>query len=173
MPTRRFEFTKGKAAKFWQINQRGRRTTVRFGRIGANGQTINKDYASSDAAKKAAEALIAEKTRKGYREVAHPPKTKPPKRTVSKSSRPKDSSAAQNITSVASIPKNETLTFIALVVPALRDRPAVGAALTAGLVAVAAHGLPFKLGLVTAAICGIAAGLWLEHMRERRSGGAR
>lgn len=65
------------------------------------------------------------------------------------------------------------LTFIALVVPALRDRPAVGAALTAGLVAVAAHGLPFKLGLVTAAICGIAAGLWLEHMRERRSGGAR
>lgn len=61
------------------------------------------------------------------------------------------------------------LTFIALVVPALRDQPAVGAALTAGLVAVTAHGLPYKLGLILAAICGIAAGLWLE----RRSGGAR
>lgn len=117
MPTRRFEFIKGKPAKFWQINQRGRRTTVRFGRIGANGQTISRDYASSDAAKKAAETLIVAKTKKGYREVANPPKTKPPNRTVSKSSRPKDSSAAQNITSVASIPKNETLTFLALVAP--------------------------------------------------------
>ena len=38
------------------------------------------------------------------------------------------------------------LTFIALVIPVLRDRPAVLAALTAGIVALAAHGLPYKSG---------------------------
>jgi 4-azaleucine resistance transporter AzlC len=54
------------------------------------------------------------------------------------------------------------LTFIALVVPALRDRAAVGAALCGGIVAVLAFDLPFKLGLFLAALIGILAGLWLE-----------
>ncbi len=44
-----------------------------------------------------------------------------------------------------------SLTFIALVVPNLKDRPGVAAALAAGLVAVAASALPYKLGLVLAA----------------------
>ncbi|HET8911928.1 MAG TPA: AzlC family ABC transporter permease [Ktedonobacteraceae bacterium] len=55
-----------------------------------------------------------------------------------------------------------TLTFIALVVPTLRDRIGLLVALTAGLVAVLGSGLPYKLGLVTAACIGIAAGLALE-----------
>ncbi len=55
------------------------------------------------------------------------------------------------------------LTFIALVVPALRDRPAVLAALAAGLTAVAAHGLPYKFGLILAALAGIGVGLWSER----------
>ena len=63
------------------------------------------------------------------------------------------------------------LTFIALVVPALRDRAAVGSALTAGVVAVLAAGLPFKLGLIAAAACGIAAGLLLESRHARTGGG--
>jgi 4-azaleucine resistance transporter AzlC len=54
------------------------------------------------------------------------------------------------------------LTFIALVVPALKDRPAILAAVSAGVVAVAAAGLPFKLGLILAALAGITAGLWAE-----------
>ena len=54
------------------------------------------------------------------------------------------------------------LTFIALVFPALRDRPAALAALTAGLTALAAYGLPYKLGLILAALVGIAAGVWSE-----------
>ena len=57
------------------------------------------------------------------------------------------------------------LTFIALVVPALRDRAGVAAALSAGVVAVLAYGLPFKLGLGLAAAVGIAAGLWSEARR--------
>ncbi|MFM8320516.1 MAG: AzlC family ABC transporter permease [Chloroflexota bacterium] len=48
------------------------------------------------------------------------------------------------------------LTFIALVVPGLKDRPGWAAALTAGTVALLAYGLPYKLGLVLASVCGVA-----------------
>lgn len=51
------------------------------------------------------------------------------------------------------------LTFIALLVPDLKDRPSVVAALAAGFTAVLANGLPFKLGLLAAAAVGIAAGM--------------
>ena len=54
------------------------------------------------------------------------------------------------------------LIFIALVVPALKDRGAVLAAIAAGFTAVLAAGLPFKLGLLTAALVGILVGLWSE-----------
>ena len=55
------------------------------------------------------------------------------------------------------------LTFIALVVPALKDRHAVIAALSAGMVALLTFGLPYKLGLILAALAGIAAGMWSER----------
>ncbi|MEJ2747961.1 MAG: AzlC family ABC transporter permease [Anaerolineae bacterium] len=55
------------------------------------------------------------------------------------------------------------LTFIGLVVPVLTDRSHLGAALSAGLVAVLTIGLPYKLGLMAAALAGIAVGVWLEN----------
>ena len=55
------------------------------------------------------------------------------------------------------------LTFIALVRPTLTDRPAVLAAGAAGVIAVLAVGLPYKLGLVLAAISGIVVGLVSER----------
>jgi 4-azaleucine resistance transporter AzlC len=58
------------------------------------------------------------------------------------------------------------LTFIGLVVPALRDRAVVAAALAAGLTAVAAYTLPLKLGLILAAAVGIAAGLLAESLHQ-------
>jgi predicted branched-subunit amino acid permease len=57
------------------------------------------------------------------------------------------------------------LTFIALVFPALKDRAALAAALVAGALGVAGVGLPYKLGLVLAAVAGIAAGLVVEARR--------
>ncbi|MDR7419589.1 MAG: AzlC family ABC transporter permease [Armatimonadota bacterium] len=54
------------------------------------------------------------------------------------------------------------LTFIALVVPMLSDAAGVTAAVTAGAVAVLGLGLPLKLGLVAAALSGIAAGMMAE-----------
>lgn len=57
------------------------------------------------------------------------------------------------------------LTFIALLVPALRDRAALVAALAAGVAAVAARGWPYNLGLSVSVIAGIAAGLAVESRR--------
>jgi 4-azaleucine resistance transporter AzlC len=54
------------------------------------------------------------------------------------------------------------LTFIAMVVPNLKSSPMIAAALSAGLVALLAYALPFKLGLIVAAIVGIAVGTILE-----------
>lgn len=54
------------------------------------------------------------------------------------------------------------LTFIALVVPSLRDRPSLLAAISAGVVAILTSGLPYKLNLIVAAVVGILVGLWSE-----------
>jgi 4-azaleucine resistance transporter AzlC len=59
------------------------------------------------------------------------------------------------------------LTFIALVVPSLKDWPSLAASLTGGLVSVVAFGLPFRLGLIVAAFAGIGAGLFLEEFGQR------
>jgi 4-azaleucine resistance transporter AzlC len=54
------------------------------------------------------------------------------------------------------------LTFIAMVMPVLKDRPVIAAALSAGLVALVAYGLPYKLGIILAALTGILVGTLLE-----------
>lgn len=59
------------------------------------------------------------------------------------------------------------LTFIAMVVPVLKDRPAIAAALSAGSVALFAFSLPYKLGLILAALVGIAVGTVLEGRKSR------
>jgi DNA ligase-1 len=66
---RRFEFSDGTASKFWEIEISGPRHTVRYGRIGADGQSKTKDFADDEAAKRDAAKLIEEKTRKGYVET--------------------------------------------------------------------------------------------------------
>ncbi len=55
------------------------------------------------------------------------------------------------------------LTFIALVVPGLKDRSGVLTAVVASLAALLFFGLPFKLGLIAAAFVAIAAGLWSDR----------
>jgi predicted branched-subunit amino acid permease len=54
------------------------------------------------------------------------------------------------------------LTFIALVVPNLKDRASIIAALSAGAVAIYAFAVPYKLGLILAALVGIACGMLVE-----------
>ena len=60
------------------------------------------------------------------------------------------------------------LTFIAMVVPVCKDKPVVAAALSAGTVALLAFNLPFKLGLILAALVGILIGTVLENRNPPR-----
>ncbi len=59
------------------------------------------------------------------------------------------------------------LTFIALSVPAISDRPALLSALSAGATALLARGLPYKLGFIAAALVGIGVGLWSEGSQRK------
>jgi predicted branched-subunit amino acid permease len=56
------------------------------------------------------------------------------------------------------------LAFIAMSIPLLRDKPMVAAAVSAGITAVLAHGLPLRSGMALAAAVGIVAGLLAERI---------
>jgi 4-azaleucine resistance transporter AzlC len=58
-------------------------------------------------------------------------------------------------------------TFTGIVAPLLKRRPAIAAALAAAVVALAAHALPYKLGLMLAAVAGVAVGAWVESLSRR------
>jgi 4-azaleucine resistance transporter AzlC len=59
-------------------------------------------------------------------------------------------------------------TFIGIAVPMMRTRPQVASALVAAVVALLTWELPYKLGLIAAALAGIIVGVWLEQRAERR-----
>ena len=59
------------------------------------------------------------------------------------------------------------LVFIALLVPSLRDRSDVWAAAAAAVVAVVALGLPYNLSLISAAVTGVAVGVWHARTAAR------
>ena len=65
---RYFEHRAGNTRKFWEISLAGASLTVRFGRIGAQGQTQSKSFPDESAARREMDQLIAEKLKKGYRE---------------------------------------------------------------------------------------------------------
>ncbi len=66
---RRFEMVEGSSAKFWEIARDGRSVTVRYGRIGTDGQSKTKELSDEAAALRHAEDLIREKVAKGYEEA--------------------------------------------------------------------------------------------------------
>ncbi len=65
---RRFELIEGSSSKFWEVARDGCAVTVRFGRIGSDGQAKTKELASEELAQRHADGLIDEKVAKGYRE---------------------------------------------------------------------------------------------------------
>jgi predicted DNA-binding WGR domain protein len=66
---RRFEMKKGSSNKFWEVSVDGRKLSVHFGRIGSTGQLQAKELPSATTAKAEHDRLVAEKLKKGYREV--------------------------------------------------------------------------------------------------------
>ncbi len=59
------------------------------------------------------------------------------------------------------------LTFLALVLATIKDKAMLIAALAAGITAVLANNLPYKTGLILAAIVGIAVGMFSENRLRR------
>ncbi len=66
---RRFEFVDAGSSKFWEIQVEGNEFHVRWGRIGADGQTQTKSFSSDADATRQAQKLIDEKLKKGYIEA--------------------------------------------------------------------------------------------------------
>lgn len=79
------------------------------------------------------------------------------------------SSSAVGLLVGAVIPQSWSLSltipfmFLGMVIPAIRGRSYLIAAIVSGVIAVSAHGLPNNLGLPTAIFCGIFVGVTLEN----------
>lgn len=67
---RLFEFRDGKSDKFWEITRSDNGHTVRYGRVGTDGQSTTKEFADHDKALASHDKLIAQKLKKGYQEIA-------------------------------------------------------------------------------------------------------
>ncbi len=61
------------------------------------------------------------------------------------------------------------VTFIGMLIPMVKGLPALASVVVAGAVALLAHGLPNQLGLMIAALLGIAAGVVAEAILEKGS----
>lgn len=68
--SKRFELIEGASKKFWQICHSGCDMTVSYGRIGTLGQSQTKTFPDEQRATREVQKLIAEKIKKGYREIA-------------------------------------------------------------------------------------------------------
>jgi predicted DNA-binding WGR domain protein len=66
---RRFELKDATSSKFWEVDVEGKDLTVRFGKIGTNGQTQTKSFPTAEKATSERDKLIKEKTGKGYAEL--------------------------------------------------------------------------------------------------------
>lgn len=62
----KLQFVEGGSRKFWKGSTRGSSILVRFGRLGADGQTQEKSFPDAKAAAAALDKLVSEKKRKGY-----------------------------------------------------------------------------------------------------------
>ena len=58
----------GETAKFWEITLSGTTASVRFGKLGSNGQRSEKTLETAAEAEAYAAKKIAEKTKEGYLE---------------------------------------------------------------------------------------------------------
>ncbi|EGD74837.1 hypothetical protein PTSG_07067 [Salpingoeca rosetta] len=65
-----YELTDDKSSKFWEVRLDAKTVYVRYGKVGKSGTKNSKTHDSAEAARKAMEKLIKEKTKKGYEEKA-------------------------------------------------------------------------------------------------------
>jgi predicted DNA-binding WGR domain protein len=78
----RYEFVEGTSNKFWEITLDGASFTTVWGKVGTQGQSTTKSFDGPTKAKLEYDKLVAEKVKKGYREVQQGATTTPPKPAV-------------------------------------------------------------------------------------------
>ncbi|SFE42209.1 WGR domain-containing protein, predicted DNA-binding domain in MolR [Chitinophaga sp. CF118] len=64
-----FEFNEDASSKFWEITLDNNIVKTRYGKIGTDGKSTEKEFADAAAASKEYDKLVKEKTKKGYQEV--------------------------------------------------------------------------------------------------------
>lgn len=64
-----YEFKDKTSSKFWEIDAKGKTVRVRYGKIGTDGQTTVKAFASPTEATEHATKVTAEKVKKGYKKA--------------------------------------------------------------------------------------------------------
>ena len=62
-----FIYNDNKSQKFWLIDSTGNDIMVNFGKLGTNGRFQITEYGDETECQKAADRLIAQKTKKGYK----------------------------------------------------------------------------------------------------------
>ena len=82
---RLFEFRDGRSDKFWEITLSGSTHTVRYGRVGTEGQSATKEFPSAEKAQASHDKLINQKIKKGYNEIANKAEARSEKAKTSKS----------------------------------------------------------------------------------------
>jgi len=63
-----YRLVAGSSNKYWRVGVVGSDLIVEFGRVGTKGQRVVKSYDDADRARREANKLTLEKTRKGYEE---------------------------------------------------------------------------------------------------------
>ena len=91
-----FELIEGAHSKYWHIEVSGKSLLTHYGRIGRQGQTTSKSFAAQDLVKGAAEKLISQKLRKGYRKVTARTAAKHVSSPASRKSAPKKRSVRES-----------------------------------------------------------------------------
>jgi predicted DNA-binding WGR domain protein len=69
---RYFEYRRGTSSKFWECKRHGTSVTVRWGRIGSEGQSSTKHFDDNFAANRWMADMIRSKVAKGYSQVTRP-----------------------------------------------------------------------------------------------------
>lgn len=91
----RLELVEGTSKKFWEAELDGASVTVRWGRLGTDGQSKKHSFRDARAARAEHDALVESKLKKGYRRVDGPPApARDAKLEAAMFARPDDASAA-------------------------------------------------------------------------------
>ncbi len=69
MAVERYECTQGGHNKFWEVELRNTTLVIRFGRIGTDGQKLEKNFETEEGASTAKDKLVKEKLGKGYTKI--------------------------------------------------------------------------------------------------------